>query len=108
MKNRSRPIRMNVYFTSEELAALQAKADQAGLSKGEFIRRLIAGKEIKAVPPEEARDLLRTLYTAEFETRRVLRIADNTKMVDADQMRKALVQVYLAAQAIINFYNTGE
>ena len=108
MKNRTRPIRMNVYFTREELAALQAKADEAGLPKGEFIRRLIAGKEIKAVPPEEARDLLRTLYTAEFETRRVLRIADRTKMVDADQMRKALVQVHLAAQAIINFYNTGE
>ena len=108
MKNRTRPNRMNVYFTKEELASLQAKADEAGLSKGEFIRRLIAGKEIKAVPPEEVRQLLRRLYTVGAETKKVLRIADKAKVVDADQMRKALAQVHLAAQAIIDFYSMGE
>ena len=40
--------------------------------------------------------------------RRLLAIADRTKTVDAPQMRKALVNVYLAADQIKKFYQIGE
>ncbi len=108
MKNRTRPNKMNVYFTEEELAELQSKADQAGLSKGEFIRRLIAGKEFNTRPPEEARQLLWNLYEVGGYAKRLLAIADETKTVDAPQMRKVLARIYLAVDQIKKFYRVGE
>lgn len=108
MKNRTRPNKINVYFTEEELADLQEKADQAGLSKGEFIRRLIAGKTFNTRPPDEAQKLLWGLYEVGGCARRLLAIADETKTVDAPQMRKALVNVYLAADQIKKFYQIEE
>lgn len=104
MENRKRPLKINVRFTAEELAELQSKADQAGLSKNAFIRKLIAGKQFNTKPPEEAQKLLWKLYDVGADARRLLAMAEETKLADAGQMRKVLVQIYLAVDAIIKFY----
>ncbi len=104
MKNRTRPLKINVYFTAEELADLQAKAEQAGLSKNEFIRKLIAGKKFRIRPPEEAQRLLWALYEAIGNAKRLIAMAEETKLTDANQMRKVLARLYLAVETIIKFY----
>ena len=104
MENRKRPLKINVRFTAEELAELQSKADQAGLTKNAFIRRLIAGKQFNTRPPEEAQKLLWKLYDVGADARRLLAMAEETKLADAGQMRKVLAHVYLAVDAIIKFY----
>ena len=105
MENRKRPLKINVRFTAEELAELQSKAEQAGLTKNAFIRKLIAGKQFNTKPPEEAQKLLLELYNVAADARRLLAMAEKTKLADAGQMRKVLVQVYLAVDRIVKFYH---
>jgi len=62
MENRKRPVKLNVRFTEEEYAALKEKAEEAGLSMNDFIRKLVAGKEFNTRPPQEANKLLWELY----------------------------------------------
>ncbi len=105
MENRKRPLKINVRFTEEELAQLKKKSAEAGLSMNDFIRKLVAGKEFNTRPSSEAIKMLWKLYDVAADVRRILTMADETRMVDAHQMRKVLVQVYLAADAIKEFYH---
>ena len=104
MENRKRPVKLNVRFTEEEFAALKEKAEEAGISMNDFIRKLVAGKEFNSRPPQEANRLLWELYTVGSDVRRFLAKIDETHLADAPQMRKVLVQTYLAADAVLNAY----
>lgn len=105
MENRKRPVKLNVRFTEEEFAALKEKAEEAGLSMNDFIRKLVAGKEFNSRPPQEANRLLWELYTVGSDVRCFLAKIDETHLADAPQMRKVLAHVYLAADAIVKFYH---
>ena len=105
MENRKRPVKLNVRFTEEEFAALKEKAEEAGISMNDFIRKLVAGKEFNSRPPQEANRLLWELYTVGSDVRRFLAKIDETHLADAPQMRKVLAHVYLAVDKIVKFYH---
>lgn len=48
---------LHIELTPEQYELLSAKARQCGLTKRAFITRFIEGKEIKARPPQEIKDL---------------------------------------------------
>ena len=108
MEKRKRPIRLGVYFTRDEYAALRAKADAAGLSMGDFIRRAIAGKEVKQAPSADIPTLLMELHRAGNNVNQLLQKANSAHLLDAPQMRKVLARVYLAADKVVKAYTTEE
>lgn len=59
MRRRNRHI--SVWMNDKEYAKLKRKANAAGLGLDPFIRKLVAGTEIKPRPPEEYAKLLREL-----------------------------------------------
>ena len=102
MKKRTREIKIRL--TDEELAALNAKAGQTVFSREEFCRRAIVGKEVKQAPSPDIPILIRDIRRAGSNVNQLLKLAESTHLIDAPQMRKALVQTYLAADAILNAY----
>ena len=59
MRRRNRHV--SVWMNDKEYAKLKRKANAAGLGLDPFIRKLVAGTEIKPKPPEEYAKLLREL-----------------------------------------------
>ena len=102
MKKRTREIKIRL--TDEELAELNAKAGQTVFSREEFCRRAIAGKEVKQAPSPDIPILIRDIRRAGSNVNQLLKLAESTHLIDAPQMRKALVQTYLAADAVLKAY----
>lgn len=102
MKKSTREIKIRL--TDEELADLNAKAGQTVFSREEFCRRAIAGKEVKQAPSPDIPILIRDIRRAGSNVNQLLKLAESTHLIDAPQMRKALVQTYLASDAILNAY----
>ena len=102
MKKRTNEIKIR--FTAEELEELNAKVKQTLFSREEFCRRAITGKEVKQAPSADIPILIRDIRRAGYNVNQLLKIAESTHLIDAPQMRKALVQTYLAADAVVNAY----
>ena len=102
MKKRTNEIKIR--FTSEELEELNAKVKQTLFSREEFCRRAITDKEVKQAPSADIPILIRDIRRAGYNVNQLLKIAESTHLIDAPQMRKALVQTYLAADAVVNAY----
>ena len=106
MRKRNRS--MLVFYTDDEFSDLKAKADAAGLSCSEFVRRAVAGKEVKQAPTADIPILIRDIRRAGANVDQLLKLANATHLVDAPQMRKVLVQTYLAADAVVKAYTTED
>ena len=102
MKKRTREIKIRL--TDEELADLNAKAGQTVFSREEFCRRAIAGKEVKQAPSPDIPILIRDIRRAGSNVNQLLKLAESTHLIDAPQMRKVMVQVYLAEKAVVDAY----
>ena len=102
MKKRTHEIKIR--FTAEELEELNAKVKQTLFSREEFCRRAITDKEIKQAPSADIPILIRDIRRAGYNVNQLLKIAESTHLIDAPQMRKVLVQTYLAADAVVNAY----
>ena len=106
MRKRNRS--MLVFYTDDEFNDLKAKADAAGLNCSEFVRRAVAGKEVKQAPTADIPILIRDIRRAGANVDQLLKLANATHLVDAPQMRKVLVQTYLAADAVVKAYTTED
>ena len=102
MKKRTHEIKIRL--TAEELEDLNAKVKQTLFSREEFCRRAITDKEVKQAPSADIPILIRDIRRAGYNVNQLLKIAESTHLIDAPQMRKALVQTYLAADAVVNAY----
>ena len=102
MKKRTHEIKIRL--TAEELAELNAKVKQTLFSREEFCRRAITNKEIKQAPSADIPILIRDIRVAGSNVNRLLKLAESTHLIDAPQMRKVLVQMYLAADAVVDAY----
>ena len=106
MKKRTHEIKIRL--TAEELADLNAKVKQTLFSREEFCRRAITGKEVKQAPVADIPILIRDIRRAGANVDQLLKIANATHLVDAPQMRKVLVQTYMAADAVLKAYTTED
>lgn len=102
MKKRTHEIKIRL--TAEELEDLNAKVKQTLFSREEFCRRALTDKEVKQAPSADIPILIRDIRRAGYNVNQLLKIAESTHLIDAPQMRKALVQTYLAADAVVNAY----
>ena len=101
---KKRTTELQIRFTSEELEELNEKVKQTMFSREEFCRRAITDKEVKQAPSADIPILIRDIRRAGYNVNQLLKIAESTHLIDAPQMRKALVQTYLAADAVVNAY----
>ena len=95
---------MLVFYTEDELNALREKAKEAGLSGSEFVRRAVAGKEVKQAPSPDIPILIRDIRRVGANVDQLLKIANATHLLDAPQMRKVLAHTYLAVDAVVKAY----
>ena len=102
MKKRTHEIKIRL--TAEELEELNEKVKQTLFSREEFCRRAITDKEVKQAPSADIPILIRDIRRAGYNVNQLLKIAESTHLIDAPQMRKALVQTYLATDAVVNAY----
>ena len=75
---------------------------------GDFIRRCVADKEVKQAPSADIPILIRDIRRVGYNVDQLLKIANSTHLLDAPQMRKVLVQTYLAADAVLKAYTTED
>ena len=88
-----RNCRFELRLSQEELNDLTEKADRAGISKADFVRKTIKGKTIKEAPPVDVPLLIR-------EVRRVGK--ESFSLVDSSTTRQdEKKKVYRTAVAII-------
>ena len=106
MKKRTHEIK--IQLTPEELADLNAKVAQTVFSREEFCRRAITGKEVRQAPSADIPILIRDIRRAGYNANQLLKIANATHLVDAPQMRKTLVQLHLAADAVVKAYTAED
>lgn len=82
-----------VRLTHTEKSFLKKQADKAGLKMEPYIRRLIAGKEIKPRPPEEYYKILTELNHIGNNINQIARVANAERHITTDKINTAVKMV---------------
>ena len=90
---RKRNCRVEVRFTKDELSALTKKARKAHLSNGAFIRKSVAGTEIKEAPPADFPDLIKLMRSIESKLNDLLQIEKHKGGKDTDEIQSLLEEI---------------
>ena len=99
---RKRANTLLLYLTDEELQDLNHKASLAGLRKTKLIRKLIAEKEINPAPTEDIHKLVWAMYAMVGQARRLVELAEETRVADASDMRELLDRMYRGIELAVN------
>lgn len=102
MRTRSR--QFNFFLNTEEKANLQSKATVAGMSCSGYIRKVIAEAEVKEAPQADVPLLIRDVRRVGYKVEALLKRANETHMLDAPELRRTLVEVYLVVNRIRKIY----
>lgn len=87
--HRKRTRKFTVHLLDEELAILDAKADETGLSKSEYIRNMIlygAPHRITNVSPEDTRKFLFEMNRIGNNLNQIAAYVNSAKKVDSDDI----------------------
>ena len=87
MRRRNRHI--SVWMNDKEYTKLKKKATAAGLCIDPFIRKLVAGTEIKPKPPEEYAKLLRELSAIGNNINQIAHMANYRKGISDAEIQEA-------------------
>lgn len=87
---RKRNKRVEIYFTSEELALLTEKVQQSGFSREVFCRTVLLGTEVKASPPADFYELITEVRRVGANINQILKKANAAGLLDVPLIRKAL------------------
>ena len=81
-------IKMSVRLTNKEHAHLKRQADNAGLKMEPYIRRLIAGKEIKPLPSEELLKIYKELNHIGTNINQIAYIANSNRYISGEKINE--------------------
>lgn len=99
--------RFELRLTNAERELLAAKAKKAGISSGEFVRKIICDTEVREAPTADVKELLRLMRRIGGNINQLLHRANTVGFVDTVQLRKDLAELRQARQAIMLAY-TGK
>ena len=85
-----RNCRFELRLSQEELNDLTEKADRAGISKADFVRKTIKGKTIKEVPPVDVPLLIREVRRVGSNMDQILRFVNARSYLNVPELRRAL------------------
>ena len=94
-------------LSEEEFASLAAKARKAGCSREEFCRRVLGGAVVRDAPTADVKELIRLMRRIGGNINQLLHRANTVGFIDTVQLRKDLVELRQARQAIMLAY-TGK
>ena len=86
----ARIFRFELRLSREELNELKEKADRAGISKADFVRKVVAGKELCEAPPVDVPLLIREVRRVGSNIDQILKFANTRGYMDIGDLRKAL------------------
>ena len=101
---RKRNCRVEVCFTKDELSELTKKTRKARLSTGAFIRKAVAGKEVKEAPTADVPKLIYEVRRVGQNIDQILKIAYAKGLLDVPQLRKALEDNRTVEKMIVDAY----
>lgn len=99
--------RFELRLTKAERELLAAKAKKAGISSGEFVRKIICDTEVREAPTADVKELLRLMRRIGGNINQLLHRANTVGFVDTVQLWKDLAELRQARQAIMLAY-TGK
>ena len=99
--------RFELRLTKAERELLAAKAKKAGISSGEFVRKIIRGTEIREAPTADVKELLRVMRRIGGNINQILHRANTVGFIDTVQLRKDLIELRDARRLIVDAY-TGK
>ena len=82
-----------VRLSQKEKSFLKKQADLCGLKMEPYIRRLIAGKEVKPRPPEEYYKILKELNYIGNNINQIARVANAEQNITSDKITEAVKMV---------------
>lgn len=97
--------RFELRLTKAERELLAAKAKKAGISSGEFVRKIIRDTEVREAPSADVKELLRLMRRIGGNINQLLHRANTVGFIDTVQLRKDLVALREARQMIVAAYN---
>ena len=81
-------VKVTVRLSSKEHAHLKKQADNAGLKMEPYIRRLIAGKEVKPLPSEELLNIYKELNHIGTNINQIARIANSNRYISGKKLNE--------------------
>ena len=78
---------VKVYLNEEEHRYLKGHVKLSGFTTELYLRRLIAGKEIRQRPPEKMTDLLRQLSAIGNNINQIAKVANTYKNISQDELK---------------------
>ena len=96
--------RCELRLTEQEHADLVRKAEKAGLSISEFIRRAVAGCTVKEAPPPNYRQFIIQLRRIGSNIDQILRFAYAQDILDVPHLRKTLKDLWEIEERIGDYY----
>ena len=104
---RTRDQKARIHFTEEELRDLDRKAAAAGLDRSKYVRKVVLATEVKPGPQVDVPALIAVTHQAGLKVERVL-VRANSGMLDVPALRRALVEVDVAAQTVRRAFEEGD
>ncbi len=84
--------RFEMRLTKAEFTDLTRKARKAGLSTAAFVRKAVAGTEVKEAPPADVPVLIMEVRKVGNDLGQILKIASAKSLVDEPRLRQALTE----------------
>ena len=84
--------RFEMRLTKSEFTDLTRKARKAGLSTAAFVRKAVAGTEVKEAPPVDVPVLIMEVRKVGSSLNQILKIAEARRLMDASEIRIALAE----------------
>ena len=86
----ARSCRFELRLTKEEQNDLKERANRAGLSKADYVRKAITGKEIMEAPPADVPLLIREVRRVGSNIDRILKFVNSRGFLNIADLREAL------------------
>ena len=97
---------IKIRLSTEELAELNTKVKQTHLSREQFCRSAISGKEVRQAPPADVPRLIREVRRVGSMLNQILKIANSRGLLEVPDLRKALEDNRAVERMIVNAYGS--
>lgn len=91
---RRKPNELHIYLSQEENSKLATSAQRCGLSKSEYVRRLIRGVVPRAAPSADYQQMTNELYRIANELGDISAVAKASGLLEADDITKLMQELY--------------
>lgn len=105
---RTRPYRVYVYVTKDELNNIRGKAKKAGLNIGEYVRRTLDGETIVMAPPADFSTLIFEIRRVGSNLNQLVRRLNTTGDIDLTEVEKCIADIQETQSMLYRTFRPGK